>query len=240
MSLANRRVIIVGGASGIGAAVAACVIAAQGHAVIAGRTQARLDDAVAQLGQSASAAPVDFSDEASVQRFYHQVGRFDHLVLTASSAVAWGAIGEIDAVKLRAALDNKLVGYWTMVRLGLPQMATDGAITLVGGAAGRMAMPGTAALAAINAGVHAMGQTLAVELAPRRVNSVSPGLVATEAYDWMPAPDREAMFTSAASRLPARRIGQPGDLAAAILLTLTNPYLTGAILDIDGGGRLAR
>ena len=108
-------------------------------------------------------------------------------------------------------------------------------------AAGRAALPGTSGLAAVNAAIAALAQVLAVELAPRRIiNVISPGMTETDAYAWMEPKQREAMFAGAASRLPAGRVGQPDDLADAILFALSNRFLTGAIIDVDGGAHLAR
>jgi NAD(P)-dependent dehydrogenase (short-subunit alcohol dehydrogenase family) len=95
-------------------------------------------------------------------------------------------------------------------------------------------------LAAVNAAIAAAAQVLAVELAPRRVNIISPGLTETEAYGWMDSQQRQAMFASTAAKLPVGRIGQPDDLADAIVFALANPFLTGSVLDVDGGVHLPR
>jgi NAD(P)-dependent dehydrogenase (short-subunit alcohol dehydrogenase family) len=141
---------------------------------------------------------------------------------------------------LRAAFDNKFWGYWRATQALAPKLPAGGAIVMVTGAAGRAAMPGTSGLAAVNAAIAGMAQVLAVELAPRRVNIVSPGLTETEAYAGMPPRQREAMFAGAAAKLPVGRTGQPGDLADAILFALSNLFLTGAIIDVDGGAHLPR
>jgi NAD(P)-dependent dehydrogenase (short-subunit alcohol dehydrogenase family) len=111
-------------------------------------------------------------------------------------------------------------------------------VVLVTGAAARAAMPGTAGVAAVNGALQAMVPTLARELAPVRVNALSPGLVATPVYDGMAAQAREAMYRQGAERLPVRRIGAPADLGLAALFLMTSGYTTGIVLDVDGGARL--
>ena len=164
----------------------------------------------------------------------------DHLVLCASSSVAFGSFAEVSEQALRAAIDNKLIGYWLATQALLPRLTLDSSVIMVTGAAHRTAMPGMAAVAAVNGGIAAFAQVLAVELAPIRVNVVSPGMVATHVYDGMPAERREAMFKQAGDSLPAGRIGRPDDIAEVVMATLRAGYMTGAVLDVDGGAHLAR
>ncbi len=238
--LLNRSILIVGGGSGIGLATAQRAAAAGAKPIIAGRSRERLDAALAKLPSGGRAEMLDFADAASVAALTERIGPIDHLVLSASSAVAWGGFSVLEEQAVRAAFENKFWGYWRITRALAPKLPDDGAIVMVTGAAGRAALPGTAALAAINAAIAAAAQVLAVELAPRRVNIVSPGLTETEAYSWMESQQRQAMFAGAAAKLPVGRIGQPDDMADAILFALQNRSLTGAILDVDGGVHLAR
>ncbi len=239
-SLTDKTVLIVGGSAGVGFATARRVAAAGAKPIIAGRSRERLDAALAKLPQGARAETLDFADAASVAALAERIGALDHLVLSASSAVAWGAFAELREEAVRAAFENKFWGYWRVAQALAPKLGADGAIVMVTGAAGRAALPGTSALAAINAAIAAAAQVLAVELAPRRVNVVSPGMTDTEAYGWMEAGQRQAMFADAAAKLPVGRIGQPDDLAEGIVFALANRFLTGAVLDIDGGVHLAR
>jgi NAD(P)-dependent dehydrogenase (short-subunit alcohol dehydrogenase family) len=239
-SLANKSILVVGGGSGIGLATARRVAAAGAKPIIAGRSRERLDAALTALPKGARAEVLDFTDAASVASLAERIGSVDHLVLSASSAVAWGAFAELKEDAVRAGFENKFWGYWRVTKALAPKLSSNGALVLVTGAAGRAAIPGTSALAAVNAALAAAAQVLAVELAPRRVNVVSPGMTETEAYGWMNAPQRQAMFEGTAAKLPARRIGQPEDLADAIVFALSNPFLTGAVLDVDGGVHLPR
>ncbi|MGO9359954.1 MAG: SDR family oxidoreductase [Xanthobacteraceae bacterium] len=236
----NKTVLIVGGGSGIGLATAGRAAAAGAIPIIAGRSSERLSTALARLPAGARAEVLDFADAASVASLAERIGPIDYLVLSASSAVAWGAFAELKEAAVRAAFENKFWGYWRVTKALAPKLPADGAIVMVTGAAGRAALPGTSALAAVNAAIAAAAQVLAVELAPRRVNVVSPGMTETEAYGWMDSKQRQAMFAGAAAKLPAGRVGQPDDLADAIVFALLNPFLTGTVIDVDGGVHLPR
>jgi NAD(P)-dependent dehydrogenase (short-subunit alcohol dehydrogenase family) len=240
MDLAGKTILIVGGSSGIGLSTAQRAPAAGAKLVIAGRSRQRLDAALARLPRGTQAEELDFADASSVAALAGRIGGIDHLVLSASSAVAWGSFANLEEEAVRAAFENKFWGYWRVTRALAPSLPSDGSIVMVTGAAGRAALPGTSGLAAVNAAVAATAQVLAVELAPRRVNVISPGMTQTDAYAWMEPKQREAMFMSAASRLPTGRVGQPDDLADAILFALSNRFLTGAVIDVDGGVHLAR
>jgi NAD(P)-dependent dehydrogenase (short-subunit alcohol dehydrogenase family) len=236
MSLAGTHILIVGGTKGIGRATAVAALAAGARVTATGRTA----ESLANLPEGVAGALLNFTDPSSVTALAAGVVSVDHLVLSASDAVAWGGFAEIAEDALRAAFDAKFWGYWRVIRALAPKLSAHGSITLVTGAAARAALPGTSGLAAVNGALEAMARVLAVELAPRRVNTVSPGMTATEAYAGLPEEARKGMFAATAARLPAGRIGAPEDIAQAILLAATNPFLTGATLDVDGGAHLAR
>jgi NAD(P)-dependent dehydrogenase (short-subunit alcohol dehydrogenase family) len=236
MSLAGTRLLIVGGTRGIGRATAVAALAAGARVTATGRRA----ESLATLPEGVVGALLDFTDPASVAALAEGLDALDHLVLSASDAVAWGGFAEVTEAALRAAFDAKFWGYWRVARALAPKLPVHGSITLVTGAAARAALPGTSGLAAVNGAIEAMARVLAVELAPRRVNTVSPGMTATEAYARLPDEARKGMFAATAAKLPAGRIGAPQDIAQAILLAAANPFLTGATLDVDGGAHLAR
>ena len=138
----------------------------------------------------------------------------------------------------RRGFEGKFWAFVHATRHALATLRKDGSITLVTGAAARAAMPGTTGVAAVNGALQSMVPSLARELAPIRVNALSPGVVATPVYDGMPQSARDAMYRQAADRLAVRRIGAAEDLGAAALFLMTNGYTTGTILDVDGGARL--
>ncbi len=141
---------------------------------------------------------------------------------------------------MKAAFEAKFWGYWRIAHVLAPKLVRTGSLSFVTGAAARAALLGTSGPAAVNGALEAMSKVLAAELAPMRVNTVSHGLTDTEAYAGMPQEARDAMFDSTAEKLPAGRTGTPEDIAAADLLSMSNPFVTETTLDIDGGAHLAR
>ncbi|SPE28780.1 Short-chain dehydrogenase/reductase SDR [Burkholderiales bacterium] len=238
MSLQQQRVLVIGGSSGMGLASARRLARAGAEVFIAGRSQEKLDAARSTIEGKASGVVVDFTDATSLAALFGRLGRLDHLVLAAAGQAAWGPFAQLPVAAVRKALEGKLLGYWQSLQAALPALRKDGSVVMLTGAASRTAMPGTAGLAAVNGAITQMAQTLARELAPLRVNVVSPGLVDTPVYDGMPAPAKAAMFAGAAKSLPVGRTGLAEDIALAVEMLIANGFATGALIDIDGGARM--
>lgn len=218
MALFGTHILIVGGTKGIGHATAIAALAAGTRVTATGRSAKSL----AKRPEGVAGAALDFTDPSSVTALAERLASVNHIVLSASDAVACGGFTEIAENALRAAFDAKFWGYWRVIRALAPKLSAQGSITLVTGAAARAALPETSGLAAVNGALEAMTRVLVVELAPHRVNTVSPG-----------------MFAAIAAKLPVGRIA-PHDIAQAILLAAANSFITGATLDVDGGAHLAR
>ena len=178
---------------------------------------------------------MDLTREESVVDFFKREGNIDYLVISGSS-VKSDAFYELSLEDAMRSMDSKFWGPYRAVKAA--QMQPSGSITLFSGVFSRRPVPGMVAVAAINAAVEGLGRALAVELAPVRVNVISPGLVKTSAYSGIPEVQREATYQSTAAQLPVQRVGEPEDIAAMVLQVMTNPYLTGTVIDIDGGGLL--
>lgn len=227
--------VIVGGTSGIGLETAQLAIEA-GHSVtVAGRDPAKFDAARA-IG--AQPAELDAGDAGACRRFFEVHGAFDHLVLSTSGSAGAGAFRELSLDDLRAGFDGKFWPQLTCAQAALDRLNPAGSITFVTAISSRAMKPGTAGLAAINAALEAMVPILASELRPIRVNAVAPGVVDTPWWSRVPEAARRELFETLANQVPVGRVGRPADLASAILLMTTNTFITGTILDCDGGWKL--
>jgi NAD(P)-dependent dehydrogenase (short-subunit alcohol dehydrogenase family) len=232
--LRGARVAVIGGTSGIGLAVARASAQAGARVVVASRSAERLEAARAAI-PGVEAHPLDTTCPDSVGRFFAELGTVDHLVITAADA-AMGRLADLDLAEARAFLDSKLWGPYTVVKEAAPRMSRQGSITLFSGAAARRASPGFALGSAINAAVEALAVSLAAELAPVRVNAVSPGIIETPVWQrWAPPEVREQVFGTLVGRLATGRPGTAEEVAALVLFVLSAPYVTGSVLSIDGG-----
>jgi NAD(P)-dependent dehydrogenase (short-subunit alcohol dehydrogenase family) len=232
-ALSGKHVVIVGGGSGMGRATAELAVSLGARVTIASRNADKL--AVVAAGIGADVAPVDMTDEARVKTWAAGLGPVDHLVISASSA-AHGAFADLPTADLRAMFEAKFTGPYVTAREVLPYLAESGSITLFSGVLSRRPSAGTTGLGAVNAAVEALARGLAVELAGQaRVNCISPGMVATEAYAAMPEADRKGMYAQVGAGLPVGRVGVAEEIAQAVIMAMTNGFLTGAVLDVDGG-----
>jgi NAD(P)-dependent dehydrogenase (short-subunit alcohol dehydrogenase family) len=236
--LTEQRAVVIGGSSGMGLATARRLAQAGAHVVIASRSEEKLKAALAVIEGKADAKSLDFTDEEAVLRFFEAVGPFDHLVLMGAGLPAWGTFREIQTSALESAFKTKFWGYFFCAKYAAPYLRKNGSILFTIGGAARSAIPGTAGLAAVNGAIMCMAFTLAKELAPIRVNILSPGVVDTPAYDWMSAEEKQGFFQQMGGNLPVGRVGKPDEIAEAALYLVANGYTTGAVLDVDGGGRL--
>ncbi|MBL1107112.1 SDR family oxidoreductase [Streptomyces sp. 5-8] len=237
--LAGQRVVVMGGSSGIGEAAATLFAADGADVVITGRAQDRLDAAAGRIGGKVSTSRLDAADRAAVDAFFAGSGPVDHLVLALSGNKGSGPFAELDLDELAAGFDGKFWPHVRVLQAALPRLRRDGSATLVTAASARAALPGTAGLAAINGALEAMVPPLAVELAPLRVNAVSPGVVDTPWWHSVPAEQRRSLFDGLAAVTPVGRVGRPDDIARAIHMLAANEFMTGVVLEATGGANLA-
>lgn len=236
MSIEGSRIVIVGGTQGMGLATARVAAARGAHVVVASRNPERVQAARESIAGVEGVA-ADFTDADQARAALEQIGSFDHLVICAADNAAFGPFDKLPFEAVARAMTGKLGLAWNTVQAALPYLAKTGSITLVSGAAGRVSIPGMVGVAAVNAALNQVALVLSKELAPVRVNVVSPGTTDTEAYAGMPPAEREKFFASISARLPVGRVGQPDEIADAILLCASNGFLTGSVLDVDGGVR---
>jgi NAD(P)-dependent dehydrogenase (short-subunit alcohol dehydrogenase family) len=238
MSLSGKRVVILGGTSGIGFATAQAAQREGATVLVASSRQARVDRALATLASGAEGRVVDLSDEAQLRAFFEQTGAFDHLVYTAGESLQLQALDAMQIDQARGFVDVRFWGAFMAAKYGSPHIRPGGSITLTNGIAGLRPRKGWTLAASICGAMEALTRALAIELAPIRVNAVCPGLVKTELWDNMEEADRAAMYGDAGQRLPVGRVGEPDDLAQAYLYLMREGFSTGQAIVVDGGGVL--
>ncbi|MER7581530.1 SDR family oxidoreductase [Kitasatospora sp. NPDC097691] len=235
-SLKGRRVVVVGAGSRTGRALAKAASAAGAELVLAGPDPRKLEWTAGELSGPSEVIGLDIADERSITDFAARVGRFDHLVSTAAIP-ANGPLRELDAADVQRAFAAKVIGPLLLAKHLVGQASESGSFTFFSGVAAWRPAPGRTVMATTNGALAFLVQALAVEIAPVRVNAVSPGIVDTGSWDGLGS-DKEAFLRGVAERNPARRVGSPDDLIKAVLYAIDNPYVTGTVLHVDGGGRL--
>jgi len=231
MQLAGKKVAIVGGSSGIGFSTAELSKREGADVVIASRNPDRLKAAAAKL--KATALPVDVTNDDSVIELFRQCGTVDHVVVTAAQ-LRTGPFKTVAMEDARATMESKFWGAWRVARAA--EIRTGGSLTLVSGFLSIRPRPAAAIVGAVNGALESLARSLALELAPVRVNCVSPGVIDTPIRAAMPEAARRDMLAKAAATLPVGRVGEGEDVARQILTFMTVGFATGSIVYIDGGG----
>ncbi len=234
----GKRIIVLGGSAGIGLAVAERAAREGARVVVASHDPRRIERAVARIPGGQGHA-VDLRSEPAVRALFDRVGGpIDHLVYTAGEELLLSPLSELDFQDARRFFELRYWGALAAVKAARPHLARDGSIVLTSGGAAHRPFPGFAIGASICAAVEAAARTLAVELAPIRVNVVTPGFVDTELWSNLPPDARAHMFREAAAKLPVGRVGTPHDLAEHYLAFMRGGYVTGQNLIVDGGHQL--
>jgi NAD(P)-dependent dehydrogenase (short-subunit alcohol dehydrogenase family) len=232
-SLAGSRFVITGGGTGIGLAVARLAAERGASVVLLGRTSATLESAAALIGPAASFRVVDVTDGPGLSRAFQQIGSFDHLV-TCAAGITIGAFRELAEEDFRNFFEVKFWGQYRALRAALGHISRAGSVTLLSGFLYRKPSPGFSAFAAVNGAIEALIKVLAIELAPLRINALAPGQVDT-LERILGAEGNRARKEAAARKLPLQRIGTPEEIAHMALCLAENTFMTGAIVDVDGG-----
>lgn len=233
--LSEKRVVLLGGSSGIGFAVAQQVVARGARAIIASSNAERVKQAVAKLDGKAEGHTLDLSNERDIQNFFEKIGDFDHLAFTAGDALQLNVLEATELAQARRAFELRYWAALAAVKYGSPYIRKDGSIVLTTGIASRRPQKGWTVAASVCGTIEALTRALAVELAPTRVNAVSPGVVRTNLWQNMSAEEREHLFESVGKSLPVGRVGEPHDIAQAYVFLMQEGFSTGQILVVDGG-----
>ena len=238
MSLRQKRVVVIGGTSGIGLAVASAAIEEGASVIVGSSSESKVGEASLRL-PGAHAHIIDVKDEASVATFFERVGAFDHLVFTAGDWDQFfrgGAIGDLDLARARDLFAVRFWGAVAAIKHGAKHIRDGGSIVLTDGTVAHRPRKGAPVSSAMAGAVEHLVRALSVDLAPIRVNGVCPGAVRTDVWNAIPADQREDRIRKMTERLPLKRIGEPDEIAEAYLYLMRGGYTTGQVLRVDGGG----
>ena len=235
MSLQDKRVVVIGGATGIGFAVAELARAQGATVVLASSTETRVSAAVKRL-PGATGYAVDLREEARLAGFFKELGLFDHLAITAGD---WGGplsipTRELDLTQARELMNVRFWGVLAAAKYACRTIAQSGSLTLTSGLFAHRPSKGAPMATALGGAIEHLTRGLAMDLAPVRVNAVCPGFVLTEHLKQMP----EAMLRTVTASQPVPRAASPAEAAKAYVYLMLNGYATGQILPVDGGGLL--
>ena len=230
MSLADKKVVVVGGSSGIGLATAELAKREGAAVIIASRNATRLDQIAEKL--NAIAIATDVTNDESVENLFRQAGPVDHVVITAAQ-LRTGPFKTVPMDDVRATMESKFWGAWRVARAA--EFRPGGSLTLVTGYLSVRPRPNSAIVGAVNGALESLAKGLALELAPVRVNAVSPGIIDTPIRAAMPEEARRDMLAKTAAALPVGRVGVGEDVAQQILALMNIGFATGSIVYLDGG-----
>ena len=238
MTLNGKKVVVLGGSSGIGLATAQAAAREGAAVVVASSRRARVDEALATMPAGAEGHAVDLTDASAVEALFAAIGAFDYLVFTAGEALMLGSLAETDIAAAQRFFGLRYWGAFTAAKFGSPHLRPGGSITFTTGTAGRRPRSGWSLGASICSAVEGLTRGLAVELAPIRVNAVAPGLVKTPLWAAMSEVDRQGLYAGAAAHLPVGHAGEAVEIAESYLYLIRQSYGTGQVLVVDGGGSL--
>lgn len=235
-TLEAKRVVVIGGSSGIGFAVAAGAMADGAQVVLGSSNADKVAAAVERLGMGASGHAIDVKDDASVAAFFEEVGAFDHLVFTAGdwNRPGGGTVADLDLETAPQAMSVRFWGALRAIKQARHTMSAEGSITLTDGMLAHRPVKGALLSTAFAGAAEHLTRGLAVDLSPIRVNCVCPGLVLTEMTTGWP----EEMVKRFVAAQPIARGADPDEVAQAYLYLMRGGYTTGQVIKVDGGRSL--
>jgi NAD(P)-dependent dehydrogenase (short-subunit alcohol dehydrogenase family) len=234
MTLNGKRIVVLGGSSGIGLATAQAAHKDGAKVVIASSQQARVDQALSTI-PGAEGHAVDLTDAAAVQALFARIGAFDHLVFTAGETLPLGPLADVSLQTARQFFNLRFWGAYLAAKYASGSIRAGGSIVFTSGVAAQRPRAGWALAASITSAMEGLTRALAVELAPIRVNIVSPGMVKTPLWSAMPEAERDALYREMERNLLVGHLGEPEEIAEAYLYLMRQTYGTGQVIVVDGG-----
>jgi NAD(P)-dependent dehydrogenase (short-subunit alcohol dehydrogenase family) len=235
MTLKDKRVLILGGTSGIGLAVASAAANEGARVAVVSSRQAKVHAALEYLPKGVEGHVANLVDEKAVEALFSAMQPFDHLVFTAGDSVWQRAIRDTELIDAQGFFGVRYWGAFLVAKHGSKLIRPGGSMVLTSSTLPRRAPPGFAIGASISAAVEALAVALAIELAPVRVNAVAPGIVRTPIWDRLPAEQREAYFLERGATMPVGKVGEPAEIAEAYLFLMRSGFTTGQVVVVDGG-----
>jgi NAD(P)-dependent dehydrogenase (short-subunit alcohol dehydrogenase family) len=238
VELQGKRVVVLGGTSGIGLATAKAAAKAGAEVTVVSSRQVSVDRALRELPATAAGIVADLTQRDQLQEVFEKAGELDHLVFTAGEPLGNAPLASLDLDAAQQFFQLRFFAALQAAAVAAPRLRAGGSITLTTGVAKDRPLAGWAVTASLCGAMEGLTRALAVELAPIRVNVVSPGFVATPLWSTMPEADREATYRAVADANPVGSVGEPDDIASAYIYLMTQPYATGSVVTVDGGGTL--
>ncbi|MEO1641443.1 MAG: SDR family oxidoreductase [Pseudomonadota bacterium] len=225
---------IIGGTSGIGLETARQLQSSGQDVAVFGRSDKKLANAFETLGGNVPSAAVDAGDYAALRAALSAVPSLDAIIVSVGAGAGNGTLDSLGVDGLQAGFAAKVWPVWNAIQCAKDLLPPEGALTIIGAARAHYAAADAVGAAAVHGSLAAMIPSLAVALAPIRVNLVAPGI--TDTPPWNGFGDKKAaVFASFAEKTLLGRVGQPAEVAHAIVALTTNGYATGQVIRIDGG-----
>ena len=230
MDIDGKKAIVFGGTSGIGLSATQMLSDKGAHVVALSRNPEKLQN----VPKNVVTKKMNVLDRDALEQFFQEVGEYDILVNSATGgARAVGPFLSMDLDGYRASFD-KLWGYTNVVRYGTKFLKDNGNIVLVSGSPARKCRPGQIAISSVGGAVEAFARGIAPEIAPKRINIVSPGIIDTPMSP-LQGKEREDYYKNTTNNNLIPRAGTPDEVATAIIFAIENEFITGTTIDIDGG-----
>lgn len=238
MTLQAKKIVVLGGSSGIGLAVAQGAAREGATVTIVSSNADKVEAARRTLPADAAGLVANLGAEDAIRTLFEKMGPFDHLVYTAGENLRLAPLATMDMDWARGFFGLRYWGALMAARYAAPHINPGGSITLTGGSAGQRPQAGWSIAASICSAMEGLTRALAMELAPLRVNVVSPGVVKSPLWDAMPEAERTALYEQMAAALPLKHVGSPAEVAESYLYLMKQSYGTGQRITVDGGGTL--